>query len=189
MLGVVLCGGQSTRMGSDKGLLTSNQYTWAQEAAAKLTALSMPVLVSVNSRQLESYATLFESSFLIPDDTTLRLGGPLSGILSVHRKFPKEDLMVLACDMLLMESFILRELYDARQEHPGFEAYIFTNGGNIEPLAGIYTAGALGNILKKYALGEMTKFSMKYVIEHLRAYTRELPASYLKYFQNFNDPL
>src|SRR5215831_18844742 len=118
MLGVVLCGGQSTRMGSDKGLLTSNQYTWAQEAAAKLTALSMPVLVSVNSRQLESYATLYESSFLIPDDTTLRLGGPLSGILSVHRKFPKEDLMVLACDMLLMESFILRELYDARQEHP-----------------------------------------------------------------------
>lgn len=51
MTGVVLCGGQSARMKTDKGLITLNRFTWAQSAFNKLTEFKMPVFVSINSGQ------------------------------------------------------------------------------------------------------------------------------------------
>ncbi len=36
IVGVVICGGQSSRMGSDKGLLKLEAKTWAQTAIDKM---------------------------------------------------------------------------------------------------------------------------------------------------------
>ena len=49
MLGIILCGGQSLRMGSDKGLLKLQSITWTQNAINKMTALNIPVTISVIS--------------------------------------------------------------------------------------------------------------------------------------------
>jgi molybdenum cofactor guanylyltransferase len=51
MLGIVLCGGQSSRMGTDKGLMVNEARTWAQTAVDKLTTLLIPVKISVNEKQ------------------------------------------------------------------------------------------------------------------------------------------
>ena len=48
MLGIVLCGGQSLRMGKDKGLLKLEAKTWAQTAIDKIAVLNFPVKISVN---------------------------------------------------------------------------------------------------------------------------------------------
>ncbi|GGH03134.1 NTP transferase domain-containing protein [Pedobacter zeae] len=48
MLGIVLCGGQSLRMGTDKGLLIHQDKLWAQVAADKLSVLDLLVNFSVN---------------------------------------------------------------------------------------------------------------------------------------------
>ena len=57
MLGIILCGGQSSRMGSDKGLLKLEAKTWAQTAIDKMTVLNIPVKISVNNQQYSEYAT------------------------------------------------------------------------------------------------------------------------------------
>ena len=50
LLGVVLCGGESKRMGSDKGLLQLNGKTWSQHVAQKFHDQNLPVVVSINEK-------------------------------------------------------------------------------------------------------------------------------------------
>lgn len=148
MLGVVLCGGQSTRMGSDKGLLPLEAQTWAQTAVNKFILLQLPVRISVNAAQQAAYAQVFDSTFLVTDNNTIRVKGPLLGLLSVHLQYPDEDLFVLACDMPLMDPSLLKELYQAFSPQKA-DAFVFINAGAPEPLCGIYTAAGLQTILNR----------------------------------------
>ena len=65
MLGLILCGGQSQRMGSDKGLMKLHEKSWAQLAADKLAAAGIPVKLSVNEQQLSLYADIFSKDELL----------------------------------------------------------------------------------------------------------------------------
>lgn len=186
MLGIVLCGGQSSRMGSDKGLLKLAANTWAQTAIDKMSALNIPIKISVNSKQYPDYEVVFPATDLITDDPTLSLKGPLLGVLSSHLKFPQEDLFVLACDMPLMEPTLLHLLYTQYQQEPSFNAYVFTNEEEPEPLCGIYKAKGLSFIRDMLASGRLAKHSMKFVLDHLD--TLKIPATneQKKFFRNFN---
>jgi molybdopterin-guanine dinucleotide biosynthesis protein A len=186
MLGIVLCGGQSSRMGSDKGLLKLETTTWAQTAIDKMAGLNIPVKISVNSNQYPDYEVLFPAIDLISDDTTLSLKGPLLGVLSGHLKFPQEDLFILACDMPLMESTLLHALYTYYQQEPSFNTYVFTSEGEPEPLCGIYKAQGLSIIHDMLVSGRLTKHSMKFILDHLDTMSIPVPAEQKKFFRNFN---
>jgi molybdopterin-guanine dinucleotide biosynthesis protein A len=186
MLGVVLCGGQSSRMGTDKGLLKLEARTWAQTAVDKLAALQLPVVLSVNALQYPGYAAVFATEQLIQDNELLGIHGPLSGVLSVHLRFPGEDLFVLACDMPLMETAVMAQLVATRHDHPSFEAYVFSNNQQPEPLCGIYTARGLAATMQRYQNRELLKHSMKYTLQHLATYAVPIEDGQEKYFRNFN---
>jgi molybdopterin-guanine dinucleotide biosynthesis protein A len=186
MVGIVLCGGQSTRMGSDKGLLKLEAKTWAQTAIDKMTELNIPVKISVNNNQYPAYAAVFPVTDLIADKPSLPLHGPLQGTLSCHLEYPGEDLFILACDMPMMEPFLLKELYANYQQYPSVDAYIFTNDGEPEPLCGIYTAKGLSIILNMLHQGQLTKHSMKFMLDHLTVNTIAVPEDQKKHFRNFN---
>jgi molybdenum cofactor guanylyltransferase len=186
MLGIILCGGQSIRMGSDKGLLKLEAKTWAQTAIDKMTALNIPVKLSVNKQQYAEYAEVFSGDQLIMDNETLQLKGPLLGLLSCHFSFPKEDLFILACDMPLMESSLLIDLYNQYQQSANADAYVFTNDNEREPLCGIYTAGGLASIVRLLNHGQLTKHSMKFMLDHLTVSIIAANEDQKKYFKNFN---
>ncbi len=186
MLGIILCGGQSTRMGSDKGLLKLEAKTWAQTAIDKMAVLNIPVKISVNNNQYPEYSAVFSANDLIADDISLPLRGPLQGVLSSHLQYPTEDLFILACDMPMMEPFLLKELYNNYQQYPSVDAYIFTNDGEPEPLSGIYTAKGLSTILSMLQTGQLVKHSMKFMLDHLAVNAIALPDEQKKYFRNFN---
>ena len=186
MLGIILCGGQSLRMGSDKGLLTLQSKTWAQTAVDKMSALNIPIKISVNKHQYPGYEEVFSKSDLIADDDSLFLKGPLLGALSCHLAFPKEDLFVLACDMPLMELAMLESLFKNYQQSPLFDAYVFTNVGEAEPLCGIYTAKGLAIIFNMLKNGELVKHSMKFMLDHLDVVKIPIKEEEKKYFKNIN---
>jgi molybdopterin-guanine dinucleotide biosynthesis protein A len=186
MLGVVLCGGQSTRMGTDKGLLKLHANTWAQTAVDKLGELKFPIVISVNKNQLNDYASIFSLQQLITDNDSLKLHGPLSGVLSVHLKYPSEDLVLLACDMPLMETELIKELLNQYQQLPAYDAFVFTNDGEPEPLCGIYKSNGLAHILQLYQTNQLSKHSMKYMLEHISTHSIPLPDDKKKAFRNFN---
>jgi molybdopterin-guanine dinucleotide biosynthesis protein A len=188
MTGVILCGGQSTRMGTDKGMLQRDTTTWAQLAFNKLAALSIPVVLSVNQQQQNSYRNIFDQSLLIEDDSKLDIGGPLRGILSVHNKFPSVDLFVLACDMLAMDALVIDVLYENTLTNNNNEALVFKNEQKVEPLCGVYLSKGLKHIYALYQQQQLKKHSMMYVLKSLNTKYLSLPDTWEKYFNNYNSP-
>lgn len=185
MLGVVLSGGQSSRMGTDKGLIRFETGNWAQAAAQKLAVLGLPVIVSVNATQYDTYATFFPDTPLIKDNAAWQLNGPLLGIVTVHAAFPQQDLFVLACDMPLMEQAVLQQLL-AAWNGSGKEACAFTRHDQPEPLCAIYSAAALGRILAQHLHQPLPCFSMKYLLVQLDAVYLPVQPQQEKAFRNFN---
>lgn len=173
-------------MGSDKGLLKLEAKTWAQTAFDKLAELNFPIVISVNKKQLTDYTAVFAATELISDDPSLSIHGPLSGVLSVHLQHPAEDLLILACDMPLMETVLLKELLVQYNHYPAEDAFIFTNEGEPEPLCGIYKGKGLAHILELYKNNQLPKHSMKYMLEHIHTHTVPLPEDKKKCFRNFN---
>lgn len=184
MLGVVLCGGQSARMGSDKGLLKQSDLTWVEIAVSKLSALKIPVAVSVNKQQKKIYSNFVSVDQLIVDDEYLSVKGPLLGILSVHQQLPNEDLMVLACDMIDMNTKLLQDLQEFHKEG-SHEAYVYTTNNNAEPLCAIYTSKGLKHILDLHHQEKLAKFSMMHVLECIS--TKYISGgTSRKFFTNYN---
>jgi molybdenum cofactor guanylyltransferase len=186
LIGVVLCGGQSTRMGTDKGLLEHQSATCAQLAIDKLLTLKIPVVLSVNEQQFNVYKSHFTKTPLVPDNAELNIGGPLKGILSVHLQPSSQDLLVLACDMINMNVKILEEL--KRSYNKQYEAFVFKCEDAVEPLCGIYTSAGLKKVYDLYVQGQLKRHSMMYVLENLNTQYLALSQEEKLYFNNYNSP-
>ncbi|TAH09298.1 MAG: molybdenum cofactor guanylyltransferase [Sphingobacteriia bacterium] len=186
MLGVLLCGGLSTRMESDKGLMHFQQNTWAEAAAKLFTQLDLPFIISVNSKQVKNYTSIFSADKLLTDNPILQINGPLCGVLSAHIKYPNHNLLVLACDMPLMQKDLLQILLNQYQTNAAFGAYYFLNNGQPEPLCAIYKANALSTIYQLYQDKKLLKHSMKFVLEQISSAAITLDKDQVEYFKNFN---
>ena len=185
MLGVVLCGGQSSRMGSDKGLLKLNDKTWTQKVIDTLSNFQVPIVISVNKKQYQDYSIIFPVNTLIPDDPSLQLRGPLYGLLSVHLKYPEEDLLLLACDMPLINAELIKQLLTKYSTETA-DVFIYTNDGEPEPMPGIYGSKGLTYIHQLYSTNQLPRHSMKYMLEHIPTFISSLPADKKDLFRNFN---
>ena len=189
MIGVVLCGGQSKRMGSDKGLLALHGKTWAQIALEKLETMHLPVVLSINKQQYEAYRAHFPASVFVEDDAILAIGGPLCGLLSVHLQYPEEHLLVLACDMIAMQPKVLQLLQEQFHSHDAAAALVFEQDGFAQPLCGIYTSHGLAHIYQRLQQQALERHSMMYVLDLLRAVRIDTPLKFAHCFENQNYPI
>jgi molybdopterin-guanine dinucleotide biosynthesis protein A len=187
MFGLILCGGQSSRMGTDKARLGHQGVSWAEQAIAKLASLQLQSVLSVNEDQFELYSRLFSSQPLVKDKAGLDVQGPLKGVLSAHQAYPTETMFVLACDMPLIDTSLLKALYDCyEKEKP--EACLFANEDQYEPLCAIYAAGGLARIMELQQAGLLQKHSMKYMIDRLSVISLPVKPAQKRFFFNFNSP-
>ncbi|MES2649157.1 MAG: molybdenum cofactor guanylyltransferase [Bacteroidota bacterium] len=186
MTGLVLSGGQSRRMGTDKGMLVAENKSWVQTAFDKLSQFVPRVVISVNAIQRPLYASQFEDDLVIADDDSVAVNGPLHGLLSVHLRYPEEDLLLLACDMVSMEKIVLSALVENFYNQPGHDCYVFKNDNGYQPMAGIYTAGLLAKLLQQVQAGILHKFSMKHVLDNADTFVSNLPVNWNTFFVNYN---
>jgi molybdopterin-guanine dinucleotide biosynthesis protein A len=123
---------------------------------------------------------------LIPDDLSLQLHGPLRGLLSVHLKYPEEDLLILACDMPLIDTGLIEQLLTKYSTEIADDAFIYTNDGEPEPMPGIYRSKGLAYVHHLYSSDQLPRHSMKYMLEHIPTSFSPLPAGKKDCFRNFN---
>lgn len=183
LLGVVLCGGESKRMGSDKGLLPINEKTWGVHIADKLRDQDLPVIVSINKGQEASYKKVFAQEELVIDQ--LPMHGPLNGLLTVHQQFPENDILLMACDLVDMESAILSDLISTYEKNEA-SYYAYEQDDFFQPLCAIYTARALQELLKTLTNGSLANYSFQYILNNSN--TCRLHTDFQKSFTNYNTP-
>jgi molybdopterin-guanine dinucleotide biosynthesis protein A len=185
MIGTILAGGQSSRMGLDKGLMELNGRIWTKVVQEKLISLSLPTVVSIRQEQLDPYAKHFKQHDLIIDNPALKIHGPLAGLMSVHLLSRENNILLIACDMINMEVIAIKKLLEEFHERQP-EAIAF-KGQYIEPLCAAYSAVGLKKIFSSYSQQALKKHSMRHVLEKLETIYLPIEEEWKPFFKNFNE--
>lgn len=184
LLGIVLCGGKSSRMGFDKGLIKKDDKTYSEHCATFLEKFTRKVIISINEAQYSKYQFLLEKYDFIADSIKLR--GPLAGLLSVHLVYPRNPLLAIACDMIDIKPELLERLLNTYTNKGDYDFYIFRAKDNMEPLLGIYKPEGLRKILNQLFMGELKDNSLYTAIYNGDTLFLDLTEDDLKIFNTTN---
>jgi molybdopterin-guanine dinucleotide biosynthesis protein A len=143
--GLVLAGGESRRMGSDKALLVRDGQSQLAHIAALLERLTDRVYVSTRSEQQDESE---RSRFVQIVDRYENIG-PIAGILSALEEHPQTDWLVVACDLPNIDEPTLRYLISNRSQKKPFTAFRSSYDDLPEPLCALYQSGSDG-ILRQF---------------------------------------
>jgi molybdopterin-guanine dinucleotide biosynthesis protein A len=131
-IGVVLMGGQSIRMGTDKAFLKVKDQYYYQKVAQILAPFCQEIILSVNKAQAQNH--IFENSIIIDN---FENQGPIGGILSVS-KLNKGPLLILAADLVHMQDMTVKMLIDLHTENNGVSLFYNEKRDCYEPLLSIW---------------------------------------------------
>ncbi len=151
LYGLVLSGGKSTRMKSDKSLLQYHGTTQVEFAYGLLLPFCGKVFVS--NRQEQSKLRAHQEFPQIHDLKEYQSIGPLGGILSAFAKFPKNHWLVLACDLPYVRRETIEYLLQKRNRRKIATAYRGSRDGLPEPLCAVYEAKAKTQLRKFFKQG------------------------------------
>jgi molybdopterin-guanine dinucleotide biosynthesis protein A len=132
--GLVLTGGKSRRMGSDKASLSRDGETQLDRAMKLLAAHLDRVFVSTSQDQADD--PLRRNYEQIVDGYTDL--GPVAGILSAMDRNPQVSWLVLACDLPNIDDATISFLVDNASENHLATAYRSVRDDLPEPLCAIY---------------------------------------------------
>lgn len=159
--GIIVCGGQSTRMGMDKSQLQYHdapQREWLYEL---LQPLCEDVYISCNEEQA---AEIGDSYPTITDATTYRNIGPMAALLSAYRHFPNDSFLLVGCDYPYVRQGDIRKLV---REYNGRTTVFYNEDENLyEPLLGIYAPEIKDIVLSQYNLGQ---YSLQWILKQANA--------------------
>lgn len=147
MNGLILTGGESTRMKQNKSLIVYHQQPQWLHLFYLLKNFCEETYISCT----EKNANLYDQKNLIVDQL---LGyGPLSGIISALLKFKDKAILVLACDLPLIDEATITHLIEERDASKMATTFFNEESGFLEPLITIYEPKALSIMLSMLAQG------------------------------------
>jgi len=137
LTGLVVCGGKSSRMGTDKSKIIYYGEQQRYYLYKLLQKFCEHVYISCNEEQAAYIDPSYE---FIPDDKTYADIGPAAAILSAVKRYPGRNWLVIACDYpFINEENIVRFVHTLKERT---EVAAFYNPPKkvYEPLLGYYSA-------------------------------------------------
>ena len=143
---IIIAGGKSSRMKSDKKYLKINETILLDKVVSQMEELFSDVIIStspnsgVNSGKIK----------VVIDEFVDR--GPLSGILSGLRGSKNDNNFIIAVDIPEISPELISEMYTYSED---YEIVVPESGKNkIEPLFGFYNKSIIPVIRKNLLMGE-----------------------------------
>lgn len=178
--GVVLCGGRSSRMGRDKGLIERNGVQWARIVYDSLSRILENVIVSIREEQRSAYEKVFSSEVLIADSVN-RVHGPMRGLISSFLKCDT-DILLVGCDMPDLGQS-LSHLLRFHGENPDYDCLAYRTT-RAEPLCAIYSK----SILTQLRDHPPERFSLERWLERSRTLFIQADEHQTAELRNYNEP-
>ncbi|SEM19206.1 molybdenum cofactor guanylyltransferase [Maribacter orientalis] len=160
LYGLVLSGGKSTRMGTDKGLIEYHGVPQREYLYDLLSQVCENTFISLREEQEDELPAAIKT---IVDLNEFK--GPYNGLLSAHKKYPDVAWLVLACDLPLMDLDALKELISQRDSAKEATAFALKENPLPEPLCAIWEPHALQQSITYLESGNGT-CPRKYLINH-----------------------
>lgn len=134
LTGIILCGGKSSRMQTNKALLKLGDKTVIEIIAAKLKSIFNEVLISANDYKEYDFLKL-----PVINDVFISKG-PLAGIHSALKYSSTEKNFIISCDMPLISSELINFIanYDSDKK-----IILPETEGRIQQLCGVYSKSLL----------------------------------------------
>lgn len=150
LFGLVLAGGASTRMRTDKAALEYRGQPQLHRAFELLSQVCAATFVSVRPDQRDDPA---RAGF--PQIVDRQPGiGPIAGISAALLEHPKAAWLVLACDLPFLTEETLQNLIAHRDPQKMATAYRSTHDGLPEPLCAIWEPAAREPVLASIGSGK-----------------------------------
>lgn len=179
--GVILAGGKSSRMGTNKALLKINNKVVIEIIAEELHLVSDGIVVVTNEPDDYRFLNLPLISDRYPSK------GPLAGIETALYHFEADQYIISACDMPFINHQIYHFLLDRLED---YDAVVPEYDHQLHPLSGVYRRNALSFIQKQI---DQNDLKVKSFFEHLNVnFVRKFNGFdknlLQKHFFNMNNP-
>ncbi|WP_031526794.1 molybdenum cofactor guanylyltransferase [Dyadobacter crusticola] len=156
LIGIVVCGGESSRMRKDKSMLTYHQKPQSEHVGDLLDQFCKKVVISCNSRQFESFETQYEKLSDLPEYAN---SGPIAALMTVYSTFPNKDFLFIGCDYPLLSTEDISGFLSSIQESATAAAF-FNAYGKYEPLLAWYSRNLSQLIKEHYQVNDLSLQSL-----------------------------
>ena len=145
--GIVLAGGRSTRMGTDKAMISLDGRYLYQIAAEKLSNFCNKVYVSVNQNQALSHN--FEFPIIIDKHEEQ---GPMGGLITSLQNC-EPPFLVMAVDLIRLKEVDIQNLIRQHNSTKGCTMFYHTDTEIYEPLLSIWEFSMLDELNRYFMDG------------------------------------
>lgn len=180
LLGVILSGGKSSRMGEDKGLIKYKDKPMVEYSIDLLKPICDEIVISTNSLDYIDFG--FQT---IPD--LIPNIGPIGGIFSVMNMLKADYYLFVSCDMPNLSISVAEELVELKTK-----AEIIVprhSEGKQEPLFAVYSFSVLEQIKKQI---EKENYKLMDLLKVCNTDFYDVPNKLLqvnsRMFENINTP-
>lgn len=170
----ILCGGKSSRMQSEKGLVLYKNKPFIAHIIDAVLPITSKIQLITNSCDYDylKYDTINDE---IMDK------GPIGGIYTALVHSDTELNLVLSCDIPLISTEIIQELIEKHKS--SFDVSIFEETNRVHPLIGIYSKKVLPIIKKSIDKNELKMMRFISNVKHQLIWIED---KYKYQFQNIN---
>ena len=172
--GIILAGGKSSRMGTDKGLIKLNGVTFIEHVIASMRPLVNDFIIVSNSRDYDIFG------YRRVDDL-IEDSGPLAGLYTGLSYSETEYNLVLSCDVPLVNNEILTKLISGIDE--SYDIVQLKSQDKTIPLIAIYKKHCLFKCLELLEHGEKR---LRMLVQQMNTKTIAVSSDSEYYVQNIN---
>ena len=157
LYGLIMCGGNSQRMGTDKSMLAYYGKPQSYYLYEMLRPFCEKVFISCNEKQVAA----IDAGYQILTDLPCYKGiGPMAGLLTAFSHYPKNDFIIIGCDYPFLTGTELAGFISMCKKEK--VAAFFNRKENLyEPLLAFYPSDT-GDMLKEMHASQ--QYSLQYFL-------------------------